>query len=150
MNVSIRKSLFVSASLFVTLHAAKIAANSQNPPQAGAAPQAPKTASQQFKNIQILKDIAADQLIPGMQFISASLGVECDYCHDVPDMASDKNDKKQIARKMIQMTNDINDKWMKGIKDADKNKVTCSTCHQGHELPPKLVPGAEKAPPEKK
>ena len=48
--------------------------------QSSAAPQAansggPKTAVQQFKNIQVLKDIPADQLIPAMQFIAASLGV---------------------------------------------------------------------------
>ena len=52
----------------------------------------PKTAGQQFKNIKVLKDIPADQLIPAMQFITASLGVECEFCH-VQD-AFDKDDKK--------------------------------------------------------
>jgi Photosynthetic reaction centre cytochrome C subunit len=104
-----------------------------------------------FKNLQVLpKTISKDDLKAYMKAQAKALGVECDYCHDVPDMASDKNDKKLIARKMIQMTNDVNDRWLKGMKDADKNKVTCATCHQGHEQPPKLVPGAEKAPPEKK
>ena len=42
---------------------------------------APKTAEQQFKNIQALKGVPAEQLLPTMQFISASLGVECDFCH---------------------------------------------------------------------
>jgi len=28
-----------------------------------------------------LKGIPADQLIPAMQFITASLGVECEFCH---------------------------------------------------------------------
>ncbi|HZV59194.1 MAG TPA: hypothetical protein VFF42_02575, partial [Candidatus Eremiobacteraceae bacterium] len=41
-----------------------------------------KLAEEQFKNIQALKGIPADQLIPAMQFISASLGVDCEYCHD--------------------------------------------------------------------
>ncbi|MCA1665521.1 MAG: c-type cytochrome [Myxococcales bacterium] len=105
----------------------------------------------EFKNLQVLpKTISKDELKAYMKAQSKALGVECDYCHDVPDMASDKNDKKQIARKMIQMTNDVNDKWLRGMKDIDKNKVTCSTCHQGHELPPKLAPAGEKAPPEKK
>src|SRR5437588_10938583 len=104
-----------------------------------------------FKNLQVLpKTISKDELKTYMKAQAKALGVECDFCHDVPDMASDKNDKKLIARKMIQMTNDVNDKWLKGMKDADKNKVTCSTCHQGHEQPPKWVAGAEKAPPEKK
>src|SRR5512139_1862228 len=43
--------------------------------------QAPKKASEQFKNIQVLKDVPADQLIPTMQFMAASLGVGCDLCH---------------------------------------------------------------------
>ena len=61
----------------------------------------PKTTDQAFKNIQILKGIPADQLIPTMQFISASLGVECEYCH--VEGAFDKDDKKpkQTARKMM-------------------------------------------------
>ncbi|MCU1276728.1 MAG: hypothetical protein JWM53_274 [bacterium] len=105
----------------------------------------------EFKNLQVLpKTISKDELKSYMKAQAKALGVECDYCHDVPDMASDKNDKKLIARKMIAMTNDINDKWLKSMKDADKNKVTCSTCHQGHELPPKLGPQVDKAPPEKK
>jgi hypothetical protein len=36
---------------------------------------------QEFKNITVLKGTPADQLIPAMQFITASLGVECDFCH---------------------------------------------------------------------
>src|SRR5258705_232049 len=40
-----------------------------------------KTTDQAFKNIQILKGIPADQLIPTMQLISSSLGVECEFCH---------------------------------------------------------------------
>src|SRR5271156_5955220 len=60
-------------------------------------------AEQKFKNIQVLKGIPADQLIPSMQFISASLGVECEYCH--VEHAMDKDDKKPkvIARKMMTM-----------------------------------------------
>jgi photosynthetic reaction center cytochrome c subunit len=68
----------------------------------------PKTTEQAFKNIQVLKGLPAEQLIPSMQFISASLGVECDYCH--VQNAFDKDDKKSkpIARKMIQMMFAIN------------------------------------------
>ncbi len=43
--------------------------------QSAAAPAVPKTTDQAFKNIQILKGISADQLMPSMQFISTSLGV---------------------------------------------------------------------------
>jgi nitrate/TMAO reductase-like tetraheme cytochrome c subunit len=98
-----------------------------------------------FKNLQVLpKTMSKDELKGYMKAQAKALGVECDFCHDVPDMASDKNEKKLIARKMIQMTNEVNAKWLKGMKDADKNKVTCATCHQGHELPPKQGAAPEK------
>jgi hypothetical protein len=56
-------------------------AQSVRPPGLTAGADAPKRADKQFKNIQALKGIPANQLIPSMQFIAASLGVECDYCH---------------------------------------------------------------------
>ena len=76
--------------------------HAQEPPAKPAASQ-PKTAAQQFKNIQVLKDIPAEQLIPSMQFISASLGQNCEFCH--VENAKDKDDKKTklMARKMIAM-----------------------------------------------
>jgi hypothetical protein len=40
-----------------------------------------KTAEQGFKNIQALDGTPADQVIGAMQFISNSLGVECEFCH---------------------------------------------------------------------
>jgi hypothetical protein len=40
-----------------------------------------KAAQPRFKNLQVLKDVPPDQLIPAMQFMSASLGVECEFCH---------------------------------------------------------------------
>src|SRR5882762_8220914 len=95
MHHTVRKTCSVSIALVVALVAAFLGARAQNPPQAGAAQNgaaAAKTASQHFKNIQVLKDIPADQLIPSMQFITASLGVECEYCH--VEHAMDKDDKK--------------------------------------------------------
>jgi hypothetical protein len=50
-------------------------------PKAPAAAAGPKLAEKEFKNIQALKGIPAGQVIPSMQFIAASLGVECEYCH---------------------------------------------------------------------
>src|SRR5208282_4209842 len=70
----------------------------QNPAAASVPP-----AEQQFKNIQVLKGVPADQLIPAMQFISASLGVECEYCHVKDAFDKDDKDTKTTARKMMQM-----------------------------------------------
>jgi len=108
MNCIFRKPLFVSPVLIVTFAAAVLVSRAQNPPQASTLAAAPKTASQQFKNIQVLKDVPADQLIPAMQFITASLGVDCEYCH--VEKAFDKDDKKPkvMARKMMEMMITIN------------------------------------------
>jgi photosynthetic reaction center cytochrome c subunit len=89
-----------------------------------------KLTEEQFKNIQVLKGLPADQLIPAMQFIAASLGVDCEYCHDHQAMDSDDKKPKKIARQMITM-----------MRDIDKNNfdgrlaVTCYSCHRGAAKP---------------
>jgi photosynthetic reaction center cytochrome c subunit len=95
-----------------------------------AATLAVKTAEQQFKNIQILKGIPADQLIPSMQFISASLGVDCEYCHVEHQMDKDDKKTKVAARKMMTMMFEINADNFDG-----ERKVTCNTCHHGSPHP---------------
>lgn len=89
-----------------------------------------KTAEQAYKNIQVLKGVPADQLIPTMQFITASLGVQCDFCH--LENAFEKDDKKtkQTARKMMRMVFAINKDDFEGQK-----KVTCYACHRGVHKP---------------
>jgi len=42
---------------------------------------APKMAEETYKNIVQLKGTPADQVGPAMQFIAASLGVNCEFCH---------------------------------------------------------------------
>jgi photosynthetic reaction center cytochrome c subunit len=101
--------------------------------QSGAAPAnaaGPKKAEEQYKNIQVLKGIPADQLIPGMQFITTSLGVECQFCH--VEGAFDKDDKKpkQTARKMMAMMFAINKDNFDGHRE-----VTCYSCHRGSANP---------------
>jgi hypothetical protein len=110
---------------------------------------APKKAEEQFKNIQVLKGIPADDLFPTMQFISASLNKECDFCH--VDRAPEKDDKKekQVARKMIAMTLAIDREHFEG-----KHQVSCFSCHRGAEHPLSVplvassdLPGEPEAPP---
>ena len=103
-------------------------ASAHDPRQSSA--EAPKTAEKQFKNIQVLKETAAEQLIPSMQFISASLGVECDFCHVEHQMDKDDKKEKQTARKMIAMQLAINKGHFEG-----EVEVTCYTCHRGAAHP---------------
>jgi photosynthetic reaction center cytochrome c subunit len=100
-----------------------------------------KTANQAFKNIQLLKGIPAEQLIPTMQFISASLGVECEYCHVEGAFEKDDKKPKQTARKMMEMMFAVN-------KDSfqDRRAVTCYSCHRGTTRPlaiPLIPSGAD-------
>ncbi len=102
-----------------------------------------KTTEQVFKNIQVLKGIPSDQLIPAMQFITSSLGVQCDFCH--MEGAFDKDDKKpkQIARKMMQMMIIINQENFDSHRE-----VTCFTCHRGAPMPVAIpIISAEAMPP---
>jgi hypothetical protein len=91
-------------------------------------------AAQQYKNIKVLKGIPADQVIPAMEFITASLGVDCEFCHVRKErgLAFDKDDKKpkEIARKMIEMAMAINKDNFDG-----KSEVTCYSCHRGAAHP---------------
>src|SRR5579864_1356604 len=97
-------------------------------PQAAAV--APKKAEEQFKNIQVLKGIPAEQVFPTMQFIAASLGVECDFCHVQGAFEKDDKKPKQTARKMMEMMFAINKDNFDGHRE-----VTCYSCHRGSTDP---------------
>jgi hypothetical protein len=100
----------------------------QDQPKAGQRP-APK-------NLQLLKP---EDIRPMMRAFTVALGGKCDMCHVQGDFASDENEHKVIARKMIVMTREINTKFPDG-----KEHVTCYTCHRGsHE--PKTAPDAAPA-----
>jgi hypothetical protein len=84
------------------------------------------------KNLKVLP--ADTDIRATMGAFRAGLGVMCTYCHVQGDFASDDNPKKNIARAMIRMVNDINSKFPDG-----KAHVSCYTCHRG-ETEPKMAP----------
>ncbi|MGZ4872708.1 MAG: c-type cytochrome [Candidatus Angelobacter sp.] len=114
------------------------APSSANQPASG---EASKTAEQVFKNIQALKGTPADQLQPAMQFISNSLGVECEFCHVQGAFEKDDKKPKQTARQMIQMQLAINRDNFKGERE-----VTCFSCHRGAHDPVGVPIIAEEEP----
>lgn len=91
------------------------------------------------KNIKELKGMPNAQLIPVMSFMSASLGVSCDFCHVSKDgkldAAAEGKDEKNTARDMISMVRNINRRSFKG-----EPQVSCFTGHTGQALP-KSFPG---------
>lgn len=98
-----------------------------------------KTAAEAFKNIRVLKNIPAYELIPTMEFISASLGVHCEYCHVEHHFDRDTKKTKRRAREMMRM--------MFAIDKADfhgHQVVTCNTCHNG-STHPKGIPAIAEA-----
>lgn len=97
-----------------------------------------KTAGEYYKNIKVLKEIPASQLIPSMQFIGASLGVECDFCHVEREFDKDDKKPKAMARKMMQMQFAINKTNFDGERE-----VTCESCHRGSPHPQAVPAVAE-------
>lgn len=102
----------------------------------------PKTAEQVYKNITELKGTPADQLVPGMQFIATSLGVECNFCHVQGKMEADDKPEKKSARKMMVMMAAINKDGFGG-----QRQVTCYSCHHGSAHPASVPPVLESDAP---
>ncbi|MBZ5576210.1 MAG: c-type cytochrome [Acidobacteriia bacterium] len=107
----------------------------------GAQPAADKQplAEQVFTNVQVLKGIPVSEFMGTMGFFSASLGLNCVFCH-VPESLQDWKKfaedvpRKRIARNMLAMVNTINKNNFGG-----RAVVTCYSCHHGNERP-KSVP----------
>jgi hypothetical protein len=101
----------------------------------------------EFKNLQVLpKDIRPDSLDKIMDGFNQSLGVNCAFCHVenkvLQQLEADKDTKpeKEIARKMMRMTMDINKNYFQFNEEATAAKiqaVTCYTCHKGQPIPEK-------------
>jgi Photosynthetic reaction centre cytochrome C subunit len=77
-----------------------------------------------FKNLKVLpKNIGEQELDSIMHTYTRGLGVKCEFCH-VPttdrktDFISDEKPEKNIARKMMRMTNKINKKYF----DYERNE----------------------------
>jgi hypothetical protein len=129
MKTRPKRTVFAVAGLVSALALVILVAQAQSVP-AQSVPAGRKMAEEVYKNIQVFKGVPADQVIPSMQFISASLGVDCEHCH--VEHAFDKDDKKpkQTARKMIQMMFAINKDNFNGHRE-----VTCYSCHHGASDP---------------
>ena len=104
-----------------------------------------------WKNLKVLpKDISKDSLDYLMKGYTIALSVDCTHCHapqkDNPkklDFASDDKIEKEIARGMIQMTNDLNKNYFQphfpDPKPAQVYVVNCVMCHRGAYNPEKYL-----------
>lgn len=96
-------------------------------------------AEEVFKDIQVLKGIPVDQFMGTMGIFAAAVGRGCSECHHLDSSGdwaryADDTPLKQAARRMVQMTQQINDTNFGG-----RQVVTCYSCHRGLHRP-KVTP----------
>jgi hypothetical protein len=94
------------------------------------------------RNAKVLpKSTTADQLRDTMKGFALGLGVRCTFCHtgteQMPfaqrDFASDGNPRKDRARAMMRMVDQLNREFPTMLgRDA---RVTCFSCHRGEQKP---------------
>jgi hypothetical protein len=98
-----------------------------------------KPVEQTRKNIKVLTGMPDSQLIPVMNFMSASLGRRCNFCH-ITDKgregyALDDKPEKNTARQMIKMVLDLHKQSFPGASE-----ISCFTCHRGQQHPVNVPP----------
>lgn len=143
-----RLSIAAIAAMLVLAAAGRsdVSARQTAPPAAQAPGQPPgggRGGPQQPKNIQVLKDVPPDQLMLTMQYIAASLGVQCNYCHVQGQNDLDDKETKKTAREMMKMVDKLNATFFDG-----KPRVSCASCHNGRSKPVRTPPLAIDMTPE--
>jgi len=135
MRRNFSRALFIATMAFAPVVFAQHALN--GPPVES------KTAEQVYKNITQLRGTPAEQLIPAMQVISSSLGVECSFCHVAAKPELDDKPEKKTAREMMAMVASIN-----GGSFGGRQRVSCYSCHHGVPDPANVPPVLESDTPE--
>ena len=113
---------------------------------AAAAPVGAQMERETYTNLKVLpKDIAPEKLHGMMSGFTRALGVRCAYCHVGQEgqpfkpgaFALDDKPEKLKARVMMQMTQDLNDKYLPTLatRSTPPVGVQCVTCHRGATRP---------------
>jgi photosynthetic reaction center cytochrome c subunit len=94
----------------------------------------PKKASQVYQNVKVLGDLNENEfnrlMLSITEWVSPDQG--CNYCHNPANLAEDSVYTKIVARRMFQMTREINETWKPHVGETG---VTCYTCHAGNPVP---------------
>ena len=87
-----------------------------------------------YQNVKVLGDLPVADFVRHMnaitQWVSPTEG--CTYCHNPANLAEDSKYTKVVARRMIEMTRNINANWTQHVAQTG---VTCYTCHRGNPVP---------------
>ena len=96
-----------------------------------------------YENVEVLGDLTEDnfnRLMNAMtQWVSPEQG--CAYCHgdgDLETYGADDLYTKVVSRRMIQMTQAINDGWYDHVNANKEVGVNCYTCHRGENVPSEI------------
>ena len=141
-------SLSIAALFIFLIQRSQAVASSEVSPQE-------KPVEQVQKNIKVLTGMPQSQLIPVMNYMAASLGRRCNFCHVNKDgqwdYASDEKPEKASAREMIKLVLDLRKQKFHGA-----DEISCYTCHRGQNHPinlpalplplPSPRPAGESAP----
>lgn len=130
MTRTVLKTIVVALALVAAL----IVANRDTQAELSTVEPQDKPVEQVRKNIKVLTGLPDSQLIPVMNFISASLGRRCNFCH-ITDKgrdgyALDDKPEKNTARQMIKMVLDLRKQPFHGA-----DEISCFTCHRGQTRP---------------
>ena len=127
--------------------AAEVASRQTFPAALPAVPDEGPRARELFKNVQVLGDLSAADFLRHMTAIQSWVAPksDCSYCHDLANLADDGKYTKVVARRMLEMTRNLNTNWKQHTMASGATGVTCFTCHRGNPIPAytwsKPVPG---------
>jgi hypothetical protein len=113
---------------------------------APAAPAAAQFPPDSLVNLKVFpKTTTPRALVDEMRGFTNALGVRCQYCHvgeegrplSEFDFPKDEKRPKEVARVMLRMVNEINEKQLADIPERERPwvRVTCVTCHRGLTKP---------------
>lgn len=102
-------------------------------PPARVRPNAP-TAGTTYQNVQVLKDLSIAEFGRTMNAMTEWVAPQqsCTHCHVDGNFADDSKYTKVVARRMLQMTQHLNQNWSQHVGATG---VTCYTCHRGQPVP---------------
>jgi photosynthetic reaction center cytochrome c subunit len=93
-----------------------------------------------YENVQVLGDLTEDNFNRLMNAMTQWVAPEegCAYCHGdlaLEEYGEDNLYTKVVARRMIQMTQNINENWDGHVNAVGVVGVNCYTCHRGQAVP---------------
>jgi photosynthetic reaction center cytochrome c subunit len=102
-------------------------------PLPAASPDGPK-AGQVYQNVKVLGHLSVAEFARTMTAMTnwVAPGQGCVHCHNPTNFADDSIYTKVVSRRMLLMTQKINEQWKPHVGNTG---VTCFTCHRGHNVP---------------